>query len=329
MYQMNSHKKLLVALCILLALIPFGSVQSAGPGPYDLIAEVNAYRQAQGLPTLEVDNTLMLIAQNQSDYLASAYGTTSPGWSEGHIDASGGDEHSRAIAAGYSFGPGWWIDEAWAAARTDNPVSYVIYQQWADDIHRGIVLHPDAIYVGAGVSEVDGLNYYILDVTGIYGSGGSGGGAAATVPTTAVTVQVAPVKVVTPDAEGKIFHEVETGQALWSIAAAYEVTIDQLRALNSLTEKDFIYTGQQLLIQQAYTPTVSPTATVTSRPPTRTPIPAQTAGAVATQTPESETGEGGFLNLDRSTIGLALVLVCGVGLALMVISIASRGNEKK
>jgi len=330
MYQMNFYRKIVLALWLLLALIPIGAVQSAGPGPLDLIAEVNAYRQAQGLPNLEVDNTLMLIAQNQSDYLANTFGTNTSDIANGHLDAMGGEEKDRAQAVGYDLGPGWYIDETWAAELSTEPVSDVIYQKWAQSpVHNRVLLHTDISFVGAGISEVDGINYYILVVSGIFGSGGSGGGAAATVPTTAVTVQVAPVKVATPDAEGKIFHEVETGQALWSIAAAYEVTIDQLQALNSLTENDFIYTGQKLLIQQAFTPTVSPTTTTTSRPPTRTPNPAQTAEAVVTQTPDQNAEEGGFLNLDRSTIGLALVLVSGVGLALMVISIASRGNEKK
>ena len=128
MYAMKSKNKRLVALLVFLVLIPSGSVRSAGPGPLDLIAEVNAYRQAQGLPALEVDNTLMAIAQNQSDYLASAYGTTAPGASEGHLDASGGDERSRAEAAGYAFGPGVFIDEAWAQGITEKGVSHVVYQ---------------------------------------------------------------------------------------------------------------------------------------------------------------------------------------------------------
>ena len=71
MYTMKFHKRLLAVLFIFLVFTPSGIVRSAGPGPLDLIAEVNAYRQAQGLTALEVDDILMRIAQNQSVTMVS------------------------------------------------------------------------------------------------------------------------------------------------------------------------------------------------------------------------------------------------------------------
>ena len=151
---------------------------------------------------------------------------------------------------------------------------------------------------------------------------------ASTIPTTAVTAQVAPVRVATANAEGRIIHVVKDLESLWGIAVAYETTIDQIKAVNGL-KNDIIFTGQELVIQAGYTPTPSPTATVTPRPPTRTPIPQQTARPVGTAQ-NKESGNGGaqsILNMDRKTMGLILILICGVGLALMIFG--SAGKNKK
>jgi LysM repeat protein len=327
---MKSFKSSLLFLVLLAALIPMGIAQSAAPSPYDLVVGVNELRQNQGLSPLETDGALMAAAQNQADYLASTYGTNFPTWDQGHVGAGGTAARDRAVAAGYALGPGMNVVENWAGGNSSTTLSDVIYQYWSDEAHWNTMTTIDGIHIGAGVAEGDGFVYFILNVGVKYGSGGTGGGgAASSVPTTAVTAQVAPVKVSTPDVDGKITHEVDTGQALWSIAAAYEITVEQLQALNNLTDNTVIYVGQELLIQTAYTPTVSPTTTVTPRSATRTPIPPQTAEEVVTQTVQDDTGAGGFLNMGRSTLGLVLVLISGVGLALMAISIAGRNQGDK
>ncbi|MDO9546302.1 MAG: LysM peptidoglycan-binding domain-containing protein, partial [Pelolinea sp.] len=206
-----------------------------------------------------------------------------------------------------------------------------LYGFWNNSIvHKNTILNSDNIHIGAGVTEGDGFRYFIV-VFGIEHSsdGSSGGGVASTVPTTAVTPKVAPVTVASPGEDGSIVHEVKIGQALWSIAAAYEVTVDQLLGLNNLSAGAVIYEGQNLLVRLAYTPTPSPTATQTPRPPTRTPIPAQTAQNVNTPTPDGDTTENGFLGLSRQTMGLALVLICGIGLVLIVVGTSAKGKKPK
>lgn len=313
---------------MMLLVFPRGSVQSAAPSPYDLIAAVNELRASLDLKPLEVNSALMAAAQGQSDYLASI----SPNVGDGHAGPDGSRAIDRAAAAGYPLGPGWNVVECWAGPPTDTSLSTVIYDYWGDESHWNVMTTVDGVHVGAGVSEADGRVYYILDVGVNYGSGGnaeSPSGAASTIPTTAATAAAAPVKVASPQPDGSIIHTVETGQAPWSIAAAYDITIDQLYGLNNLTENDFIYVGQELLVQVAYTPTPSPTTTQTPRPPTRTPIPPQTAEAVPTQEPRTD--NGGFLGMNRSTTGLVLILVSGVGLALMLVSVLGRDKnpEKK
>ncbi len=322
---MKKIKILLILAVFCLLAVPKTRVYSAAPSPYDLIAALNELRENQGLNPVEIDGSLMAAAQGQADYLASI----SPNVGDGHSGPGGSRAPDRAVAAGYPLGPGMNVIECWAADAPSTPISDIIYGTWSDPLHWDTMLAPDATHVGVGIAEGNGLVYYILDLGVKYGSGGNtGGGVASTIPTTAVTVQVAPILVATPDAEGKVIHVVKNLQTLWGIAVAYDVTIDQIKASNGL-KTDTIFTGQELVIQAAYTPTPSPTATLTPRPPTRTPIPQQTAQPVAAAQEKSKDNSGSksILNMDRKTMGLVLILVCGIGLVLMIIGAA--GKDKK
>lgn len=327
---MKKLRFFLLLAVFLSLIIPLRRVQSAAPSSYDLISMVNDLRMNNGLPAMETDGALMSAAQMQSDYLASEYGTNFPSWDMGHVGAGGTAAIDRAAAMGYFVGPGWNVLENWAGGNNSIPLSEIVYSFWNDDAHMGNMLHPDVVHVGAGVTEGDGFVYYIIDFAVKYGSGGSSsGGVASTVPTTAVTPKIAPVTVVTPNEDGSIIHEVEIGQTLWSIAVAYEVTVDQLLALNNLSANAVIYEGQTLFVQPAYTPTPSPTATQTPRPPTRTPVPAGTAQVVKTPSLNSEDSSNGFFGFDRQTMGLALILVSGIGLVLIVVGTMAKDKKTK
>ena len=100
--------------------------------------------------------------------------------------------------------------------------------------------------------------------------------------------------VATPDEDGRIVHLVQPGQTLWTIAAAYEIEVTELVALNNMTAQSFIFPGQELTIALDAEPEPSaessgeaPTATTTRTPrPTSTPGPTRTP--TATPTPEPE-----------------------------------------
>lgn len=78
-----------------------------------------------------------------------------------------------------------------------------------------------------------------------------------------------------------MFHKVQYGQTLWSIAIEYGTTIKNIQTLNNLGEDLVVYQGQSLLVQKAATqpaqpvPTSTPTIFVTSTmpvPPTSVPV---------------------------------------------------------
>ena len=79
--------------------------------------------------------------------------------------------------------------------------------------------------------------------------------------------EVVPVEVATPQEDGSIIHTVKEGQTLWSIAAAYDITVDQLRLLNHLPEdSDVIYEGQKFYIREPSIQTPALTSIVTPMP---------------------------------------------------------------
>lgn len=133
----------------------------------------------------------------------------------------------------------------------------------------------------------------------------------------------------TPQPDGSIVHEVREGESIWSIAELYDVTADEIIALNGLPLQPTIFAGQKLLIRIAPTPTITPTITKTLRPPTRTPAPTSTARpptASPTVTSTPTPTPFSLLNLlparnsaARRNLGIGLIVVCGLGLVWMIV----------
>ena len=317
---------LLTVAFFITAFIGFDSEQSNVPGAYDLIMAVNALRAEHGLGALETDGSLMAAAKVQADYLASIGG---PNITNGHQGAGGTYAYDRAAAAGYPLPQGVDIVECWAWANSSHSISYIISVLWGDTDHMNVMLHPYGKHVGAGVTEKDGSVYYVLDVSTVWGES-TGNGENKTpvnVPTRSTTPQVVPVMVSTPKPDGSISHVVQPGQALWSIANAYGVTIDQLRQFNNISSTGkTIYAGETLLIRPAYTPTPMPSITPTSRQPTRTPVPAQEIETMqpAATTEKPAPNPSFIAGIDRTTIGLVLILLCGIGLVLILMGALHR-----
>ena len=320
---------LLLTSLLLTAFTSKSAIQPQFPSALDLIAAVNALRASYGLDPLQSNGSLMAAAQNQAQYLASLGG---PNITNGHQSADGSYALDRARAAGYPMEAGVDVVECWAWTRTGVSLETIISSIWGDQSHMDVMLHKYGKDVGASIIEQDNMVYYILDVGTLWGSSSANSSTTGTPvistikPTANKTPQVVPVEVSTPKPDGSISHLVQSGQALWSIAIQYGVTVKQLQTLNNLSENAPIYVGETLVIRAANTPTVTPTITPTPRVPTRTPVPPQPVGTniPTSTTPNSSLAEAG---LDRTTIGLILILVCGVGLVLIILGVLRR--EKK
>ena len=227
----------------------------------DIIVEVNALRAENNLPPYQVDPLLMTIAQTHAEYL-SATGVLS------RFDAGGFSPSQRAVKAGYAVAGdlsiGGLFSENLHSGVGESSVDVV--NGWkvnADDLNT--MLSPDYKDIGVGLALANGITYYVLD------AGASTGEVVTPISADTTGTPVAPVIISTPLENGDVYHIVQPDQALWSIALAYDTTIEQLKFLNGLAT-DEIFIGQKLLIIKPEPPTATPSpfATVTLGIPTST-----------------------------------------------------------
>jgi len=130
-----------------------------------------------------------------------------------------------------------------------------IMAAWADPDHMRPAVEPNYCNIGAGVATVNGKTYYVLQAAYI---GGQACGSAS--PATSLTSQpggsgsglvpqiIIPVKIATTDADGKIYHVVQAGQSFWSIAIAYQITIQDIETWNNISRNIPLQSGQRLFI---------------------------------------------------------------------------------
>jgi LysM repeat protein len=210
---------------------------------YELILAMNTLRVSYGLPALIEDPIVNAVAQSTAATMAAS----NMSW---HI----GDVRGRIAAAGYGGGATVWATENFAVSSGGMGIDEIM-AVWADAEHMRPAVTPEYCNVGAGVAQAsNGSIYYILQAAYISGqecgsSSSSSGGTAqpGTIPNP-VSQLIRPVKIATADAEGKVFHEVQAGQSFWSIAIAYQVTIQDLETWNNISRDTPLQAGQRLFI---------------------------------------------------------------------------------
>ena len=228
------------------------SVQAGGIGPapakqasaYELIIAMNTLRVAHGLPALIEDPIVNAVAQSTAATMAA----NNMSW---HI----GDVRGRIAAAGYGSGGTVWATENFAVSSGGMGIDEIM-AAWADPDHMRPAVTPAYCHVGAGVAQTsDGRIYYVLQAAYVSGqecgsissSPPSGSAQPGAVPNP-ISQLIIPVKLATPDAEGKVFHEVQAGQSFWAIAIAYQITIRDLEVWNNLSRDVPLKPGQHLFI---------------------------------------------------------------------------------
>ena len=211
---------------------------------YELIIAMNTLRVSYGLPALIEDPIVNAVAQSTAATMAA----NNMSW---HI----GDVRGRIAAAGYGGGGTVWATENFAVSHGGMGIDEIM-AVWADPDHMRPAVNPAYCHVGAGVATTsDGRIYYVLQAAYVSGqecgsvvsSPSSPGGTPGAVPNP-VSQLIIPVKIATPDAEGKTFHEVKAGQSFWSIAIAYQITIRDIEVWNNISRTTPLQAGQRLFI---------------------------------------------------------------------------------
>jgi LysM repeat protein len=265
---------------------------------YDVIDAVNSLRSAKGLPVLKINGALMAAAQAHSEYQAASHQSS-------HSDASGSSATGRVAASGYSSGAEFLAGENVASLTigTDNSVSIIMNEIWADAVHLGAMLNPKYTDIGVGVAVDDTMAYVTLNVAGLKNSTtpASGGQTveAGQSPLPPVLARVTS----TPLPDGTVIHVVGYGQTLGTIATMYGVSIQELVDRNHI-DPDKIYAGQKLWIMRAVIPTVTPTTLPSlTASPTDTPLPEMSLSPTETITPTP----AGVTSINTRELGIGLI----------------------
>jgi uncharacterized protein YkwD len=300
----------ILTLVCLLVLVPaaFYRVQArpaAGPDlstASELIAEVNALRAGRGLPAYNPHPILMQIAQTHAEYLASL------GSASTHLDQYGRRPFQRALDAGYPVAGdlsrgGFFSENIVAGANLDAAGAVEIWM--GDAPHQNTMLSGTLQDVGAGVAVVGNTYFYVLDA-GL----STGGTPQPYTPRPPAANQPTPTfATYTPNPDGSITYIVQQGDTLLAIAIAFDIYLDELYALNGLTEKSVIYPGQTLIIRPAHTATpTQPTGTPTPRP-TATLWPTSTWTRTPLASPPPAPTQAAALQPSASAIGAVLAII--------------------
>ena len=259
-------------LVIGLSLINFSSVNLPGnifpsqqavrvsSSSLELINAVNSLRISNGLPAYQVNQILMYVAQNHSDYQASIGIVT-------HYGADGSRPFQRALSAGYSvagdLSMGGFFSENIIAGKNFSASDAV--NSWQLDFsHLNTMLSSSHQDIGAGVTIVGDMIYYTIDV-GLSTLSGSIPTQNGNIIPTYSPGLVRKIITSTPGNDGSVYHIVEIGETIWSIAQVYNISQEVLIRMNSLDD-NYIYVGDKLIIQPQFTSTPTiPTSTPIKR----------------------------------------------------------------
>jgi uncharacterized protein YkwD/LysM repeat protein len=286
------QKRFLTTTLLLLTLLLIGTSQAHATSTpqeataQDVINAVNELRIANGLNPLSVHPALMQAAQWEANAIASGL--------PGHSRPNGLTLGQWLISLGYplsgDLSQDGYRSENWVAARSAEEA----IQLWLMDApHTNTMLSPDRSDIGAAIAVGD--QTYIVIETALQTANGEMQTDAKDMLTAlpydetgSLAPQfIMPVIVSTARPDGDVIHKVAYGQSLWSIAIAYNTTIEQIRAWNNLDADESVYENEILLVQKAATQPgaatvtaagtagevfLAPPATFTpSLPPTSTP----------------------------------------------------------
>jgi uncharacterized protein YkwD len=329
------QKQRILAILALLSLLTifFGapkSAQAQAGTPYEVLAEINGLRIANGLGPLAENQYLNIAAQNHANWIAATL-------QGGHTGEGGSTPADRALAVGYGEGANVLVTENWARG-PGLTASGCVYDMWVpSSAHINNMLTTWHNEFGAGVAlDTQGMTVYVVKFGHVVGSVLPQVTAAPTGPTGTPAPLIQPVATAQPNPDGSVIHVVQFGQTLWAIAEAYQINMVTLLEQNYLTEDSAIYPDQELLILPASaavaeveeadeadksTPTEIPTPSATAtQAPTRTLLPSEPPVTIPTPTIAPDNGWNFLVNIfsgDTLWVGIGLVAVSVFGIVLL------------
>ena len=262
---------------------------SPQPTPGEIINRINNYRASNGLPPYQSNTTLMQLAQGQADYQASIETVT-------HTGPGGTRPIDRAYAVGYGNGNTVFVSEIIYGGYTAT-VEIAITWWKGSTIHNNTMLASTYQEIGAGVAS-SGDRMFFTAVTGYVVGAPAPANAIVSSPLndedtipdseapSVPALIIVPVTISDPQEDGSIVHTVRTGQALWNIAAVYNVSLEEVLEINNLPQNAIIFPGDEILVQTAPEPPVEPPSALAQ--PSTPPAPLATSEAAEAPPPPEE-----------------------------------------
>jgi hypothetical protein len=216
--------QLLTASIALLSLLPEG-VHAQSETGYDIIAEVNALRAAQGLDPYTVDSWIMDYAQQHTQYQANNMQST-----HRHSDGS------------YAWDVGLNENIAMGSSGFMSP-HIAVYEIWQDWVHLEPMIGYASGAAGAGVAVgADGNVYYTLKRARGQPRQPEHPSARPDRPTRASHLRLSCRSSPNPPTEGVIIHIVGPGESLWGIAVSIRGHHGRVhRGLNGMAARSHIH----------------------------------------------------------------------------------------
>ncbi len=167
---------------------------------------------------------------------------------------------SRASSAGYS---GYVVENIVGGTKMSPNQGLIWWQN--SPVHLNTLISTRYYEAGTGFATNGTQNMYVL----VVGRQSEGNSLPASRPsnTNARPLIITPIELAEPQADGSIVHELKQGQAMWTIAAYYDVDLDHLYLINNLTIDDILHPGNEITVRLAegQSPPPSPTPPFTYR----------------------------------------------------------------
>jgi LysM repeat protein len=250
---MKGYRIFFLLLMGALILLVNGARPATAQNPADEILQlVNQYRAANGLHAYQYNSALAVAAQRHAIWMAqtSIYS---------HTASDGSTPQTRATAAGYAG----YASENIVGGTNLTPRKGLIWWQ-NSALHNSGLLSTRYVDAGVGFASDGSQNFFVL----VMGQPSGSGPAPANPPSgrqVARPLIITPIQLAEPRADGSIIHVIQPGQALWSLAAHYEVALVDLLLLNNLPANPILQTGQEIIIRlpEGVAPPPTPTPPLT------------------------------------------------------------------
>ena len=238
-------QRFVVALLFGMLFLFLGRPASAQSGAAaEILQRVNQVRAEHGLPPYRYNATLAVAAQNHANWMAANVTYT-------HTGAGGSSPQDRANAAGYNG----YVSENIVGGTGMTPAQGVIW--WRNSpIHYRMMVSTRYSEAGVAFATNGTHNMYVL----VMGRPAGGVDVPGPEPQSEPLI-ITPITLAEPREDGSIVHVVEEGQALWQIAAHYEVELDEMMLINGMDEDTVLQPGDEVFVRLADDATPPPTPT--------------------------------------------------------------------